>query len=442
MDKHLNLYFTYKTHHLEDNVTRALLVTLQQLSPSHLRLLLRELLTDTSIFDRLSGTEYLLDASTPVEFDLQVSPWDEDSGLGRDEGVILGIEYSATQEIRFDPEHADDRHGRPDAVIKDEANGFWVIIESKLGDDLYREQIERHHATFFDTEAVQHAKDVFVTTTWDSICKWLELIQDTTKDAKEGFIIGQFVEYVDMLGLLEFRPFRNHDFDDRRGDKLDKFLFVFSGKVQEAMGLTEYQGDGQFWFENVPHENIYWDIDVDGITGYVLYGCGKKWRASQFKQLITSNRRGFQELVQSLRASLDDKIDLFLQANARFHLNRVQIDHLYALDGRHIYPDGFNAFCDIVTNPMLNSLERLDQGQIRERFAEYMIETGADDEPKHRFLAWEQPVLQYCYCDVGFRIPRAALVKKQRGDLVDLFGGALTYIKTFMQEMERLIEES
>jgi hypothetical protein len=446
MDKHLNLHFTYKTHHLEDNVTRALLVTLQQLSPSHLRLLLRELLADTSIFDRLSGSKYLLDTSTPVEFDLQVSPQD-DSKLGPDEGVILGIEYSATQDIRFDPDLADDRGGRPDARIQDRAEGFCVIIESKLGDNLYKEQIERHHATFFNTETVPNAEDVFTKTTWDKITTWLERIRASTKDAKEQFVIDQFVEYVDMLDLLEFRPFQDRDFENPGGGKFNKFLFVLAKRIQDTLGLAEYQGDDRFQFEDISRENIYWGgIDNEGVTGYVLYGCGNKERAWQFKQLIISNREGFRELMCSLQDSIDPQIRLFNKARSRFHLTRWQVDHLPLgkepnEEQEHTYPDRFDAFCDIIGSPDLNSFERLDQRQIHKRFAEYMIEPGLDNENTHKFLTWRQPVLQYCYCDVGFHIPRALLVGKQREDLVDLFERMLTCIKAFMGEADTLMEK-
>ena len=44
MNRHLNLFYTYQANHLEDNVTRALIITLKHLSPINLRLFFKEVI--------------------------------------------------------------------------------------------------------------------------------------------------------------------------------------------------------------------------------------------------------------------------------------------------------------------------------------------------------------------------------------------------------------
>ena len=83
-DRHLNLFYTYQTRHLEDNVTRALVITLQNLTPVHLRLFLQDV-----ILTKSSRRLHLL-AEGDFDFSLQVVQSDEDR-LSAETGVIVGI---------------------------------------------------------------------------------------------------------------------------------------------------------------------------------------------------------------------------------------------------------------------------------------------------------------------------------------------------------------
>src|SRR5262245_38542161 len=95
-DRHLNIFYTYQTHHLENNVTRALIIALRNLAPVHLRLFLRDVILrkkPNAFRQRIQ----LLTASG-FEFDLQVGgPSDENDKLDARTGVIVGINYSGKQ---------------------------------------------------------------------------------------------------------------------------------------------------------------------------------------------------------------------------------------------------------------------------------------------------------------------------------------------------------
>lgn len=440
MDKHLNLFYTYKTHHLEDNVTRALVVMLQQLSPLHLRLLLVTLLQSSKhpISTRLSKPEHLLDPSQ-MKFELQVSVRDEDEKLSHEQGVLLGISYSGNQQIQFDPDLSDEGRGRADATIEDDGTGSFLVIESKLSDGLYQEQLQRHHRTFFSTDTAPRLADVFVETNWDRIAAGLLQIRANTGDTKEQFLIDQFIDYADMLGLLDFRPFRKDDFchADLRERKLKTLLFLAAHELQNDLGLKEYTGNSQFWFADIPYENAYWWIEPAYVVCYGLFGYAKEWRARQFRELIVSDRQAVRDILQCLRDRLDKKMDLVVKVNSLFRLNRFQVE-ICCLCDEHTFPDGFERFCDIVTDAELNSFERLDRRQIKTRFSKYIRrEANAEGEAGDEFPKWksDQPVLQYCYCDVGIHIPDELVIGKQRGDIIDLFRHLLMNLQQTMKEL-------
>ena len=101
-NRHLNLFHTYGTAHLEDNVTRALIITLTNLAPVNLRLFLNEVVLAKT---RSKRQEVSLFAPPDFEFDLQVtSPQQgpEDERLTPRTGVLLGITYGGKQALVFE----------------------------------------------------------------------------------------------------------------------------------------------------------------------------------------------------------------------------------------------------------------------------------------------------------------------------------------------------
>jgi hypothetical protein len=148
-NKHLNLFYTYRTNHIEDNVTRAFLITLSRLTPVHLRLFIRDLVlkNKAELNRRLQFF-----AEPDFTFEPQVSvPPDEDRRLDANNGVIVGINLSGTQALAFETSGKADLGGaRIDALVADNGNDITLIFESKLRDELYCQQIERHFKTFFD----------------------------------------------------------------------------------------------------------------------------------------------------------------------------------------------------------------------------------------------------------------------------------------------------
>ena len=124
LDDHLNVFYSYKTNHIEDNVTRSLIITLSQLSPVHLRSFLR----DVVLKDKrsLRGRIDLL-AAPDFAYDLQIGTR-EDDPLTIDNGVIVGITWSGSVDLAAPTGGGTDNMGRPDALLFDSANAVTVIF--------------------------------------------------------------------------------------------------------------------------------------------------------------------------------------------------------------------------------------------------------------------------------------------------------------------------
>jgi len=194
MNKHLNLFYTYKTNHLEDNVTRALIITLMNLTPVHLRLFFSEVLKRPDKIHLLADPKFI--------FDIQVPEPLEEERLNEGNGLIVGINYSGRQKLVFDTNSDSIGVARPDALVSDIESELSAIFEAKLWDSLYKEQIQKHYRRFFDQDKTDLAK-VFVEITWSEIINFLEKVARQSQNPKEVFVIEQFVEYLDLLGLVE-----------------------------------------------------------------------------------------------------------------------------------------------------------------------------------------------------------------------------------------------
>ena len=275
-DRHLNLFYTYQTRHLEDNVTRALVITLQNLTPVHLRLFLQDV-----ILTKSSRRLHLL-AEGDFEFSLQVVQSDEDR-LSAETGVIVGINFSGKQFPTLDAAPTAPGGARPDALVTDPANNLTVIFEAKLQDSLYREQIQRHFRHFF-TDSTNFS-DVFVEITWSAIASFLHRIAKQSRSERERFVVFEFVRYLDWLRLVDFISFNTTDFITQPGGevshwKLNRFLIRLSDTLGKELAFREYRSDWKLLFDDVPHENIWVWMSERGVNCGIVCGSGKMWRAS------------------------------------------------------------------------------------------------------------------------------------------------------------------
>jgi hypothetical protein len=208
-NRHLNLFYVYGAAHLENNVTRALLITLRRLTPVHFRLFLKELIIDE--LKKLKGLSSLCPSfkiladpnPSKFEFFTQMSATNYTPFLTEENGVILGINHSGDQTLELSNSSVDNAGSRPDAIIMDMENELTVVIEVKLSDNLYMEQIERHHRNFFINNG--HDKNaVFLEVSWQRIASTLQQILLQSQSPVERMLIQEFLEYLALLNLSGF----------------------------------------------------------------------------------------------------------------------------------------------------------------------------------------------------------------------------------------------
>jgi hypothetical protein len=434
-DKHLNLFYTYRTNHLEDNVTRALAVTLSGLSPVHLRLFLRDVCLEhrPELKERLQ-----LIAAPNFQFDLQLQERPEEEKLNEANGVIVGINYSGNQRLAFDQDLAVEGGARPDMMISDEENGITFIVETKLRDDLYRDQIARHFNRFFDTKRTK-LEQVLVEISWNTIADFSARLQQQSDSPLEGHLIKHFNEYLDFLALTQFVAFNELDFVEQNGDKLHKFMIFLTSESGSRLGLAEYDGNNMLFLKESQPENIWINYDDNGLLIGVNAGSGKKWRSQQLRDWIARDKNGLKALLSRFQGRLSSlQLPLYLAIASSFRWDRFRTEWLWNVRGRERFPDGFESFYFTFIDERINSYRRITKEEIGAVFHEE-IKRQVDAtrlDGQRNFPRWDAPdFLQYCYFDVMLEIPRDRLVGLRRGELAQEFWLILSSMRDLIVEL-------
>lgn len=452
-DIHLNLFYTYATNHLEDNVTRALVIVLRNLAPAHLRLFIQEVILE-QIRSRQPGAFAHFDLLAPpaFEFDLQLSgPSGEDEEKLTDKnGVLVGISHSGRQGVVLSPEGSPGG-ARCDASVKDLANEISVLFESKLTDGLYQKQLDRHFRNFFDENQVSSRDSVFVETSWDKIARVLERVKQN--DAKEVFLVTQFVEYLDRLNLLQFRPFTDGDFIERTGKKFDNFVALIGIDLSRsgALGLVIHGGGQRFDFsvggsqrrltENIWVEYLDPKDGGGGMSFAIVCGAGKKWRAKQLRRLVKGDPLTLRTIIATLRAGVDPTFEVYLRTHSFLHANRFQREWIGDVGGTPCrFPEGFEEFCRRFDDHRLNANQWLTREEIAVRFDKEIQTRGSagavvlgDDG---LFPRWKKDYLQYCYAHIEVHVPAKALVGKDEVEAVSVATRVIAALHQTMCELD------
>ncbi|MFX0199169.1 MAG: hypothetical protein ACFFCW_23850 [Candidatus Hodarchaeota archaeon] len=436
MNKHLNLFYTYNTHHLEDNVTRAFIVTLKNLTPVNLRLFIRDIIIEKleKVNSKLRSKIGLL-ADPKFAFDIQLTEPPGGEKLHEGNGLIVGINYSGKQLLVFDRDSESVTGARPDAFLSDNENELSIVFEAKLWDSLYEQQIQRHYQRFFETEKT-HLNRVFVEITWSEISRFLEGVAKQTQSLKEKFLIHQFLEYIDFLNLVEFSGFRNVDFNEYNYAKLNKFLSFLVKRLPPDLELDEYKYNQMLFFENVGPDNLWIDFGEGCLTCGIVCGSGKMWRAERLRDYLLESKDTFRGILDDLRSNTDSTLDLYLRIHSYFRLSRFRTDWLGNVRGHNLYPDDFDKFCATFTDPEVNSFKQMTKDRINEVFKEEIKKSSAELDSRGLFPKWEDSdsFLQYCYFQIDFAIPDDILVSKGLGDLVEFFGKVFGAMRNTMSK--------
>lgn len=451
---HLNLFYVYGAAHLENNVTRALLITLRGLTPVHLRIFLKELIIDElkkqrGVSNLCPNFKILADPKPDkFEFLTQISTTGDTPFLTKKNGVILGINHSGDQAIKLGPSNVDKAGSRPDAVIMDMENELTVIIEVKLSDLLYSEQIERLHRNFFVDDG-HDPNAVFLELSWQRIASALQEILLQSQSPVERMLIREFLEYLALLNLSGFIEFNKADFPDRNYYKLNSFLISLSKELPQSLRVQKYAGNHKLYLEDDNGkeyaDNLYVGYGKDGMEIAIVCGAGKKWRAQQLYNFLKSDsgKIAFNSIVNQLQLNLvriDPLIRIQLPIHSYFRLSFFRTEWLGNIRGFNDYPQDYEKFRETFTDAQLNTFGQMDKMAINSFFAAEISANEGRLDSSGRFPGWDDADVfnQYCYFSVQSIIPQNLLIRRTKSDLMSIFEQVIQSMKGTIEELSAI----
>jgi hypothetical protein len=204
-DKHLNLFYTYNRDNqlIENNLTRAFIVTLRFLEKETCNRFLQKLLED-----KISRVGIEIPSFHNVDFALQ-------DNIGKQAIKNYQVKFVlAIASYRF--EIADKEEAKtyddsvPDAWIFDEKQGLCILIESKVGlNFLSKSQIASHAKNWLNIPSNRLAEHL-LSISWHEIS---DLSFTFHKEAvglnqQEYLILDNFIDYLGFFGYTLFHGIR------------------------------------------------------------------------------------------------------------------------------------------------------------------------------------------------------------------------------------------
>ncbi len=174
-----------KIEHLENDVTKALLNLFEHCDRKVLKMFLK-----------LIGVK-----ESPHAFDFDFQITENQTYHHMRNRILLAIETESTKR-KSDPSYNKSK-SRPDACIYSENNA--ILIVAKTQSPLIPEQIENYIKQFFGNATKTP------TITWEMISEGLNLIKNTLK-GQDRFLVSQFYDFLDLIGVAEFNGFKKSDF--------------------------------------------------------------------------------------------------------------------------------------------------------------------------------------------------------------------------------------
>ena len=174
-----------RIEHLENDVTKALLNVFEHCSPIVLK-----------SFLSLIGIKEPANA-----FSLEFQVTDNLTYQQKRNRIFLAIVTESTA-IKSEPKY-NTIMSCPDACIYSENTA--ILIEAKTQSPLIQEQNDNHIKQYLGTATKTH------TITWEQISEKLKLIINHLKET-DRFIVSQFCDFLDLIGISEFNGFNKNDF--------------------------------------------------------------------------------------------------------------------------------------------------------------------------------------------------------------------------------------
>lgn len=452
-DRHLNLFCSYGNHRIEDNVTRALIVTLRRLSPVYQRLVLRDVLVPEERDDLRKRIQ--LTARQPLDFDLQVhasARGDEQDGTADSEvkltsntGILVGLHAGESSDVDLDAIRSSNRDARVDATIADPEGDVTAVVEVKLGPDLDATQMTRHRERFFDLEEEDH-EGILSDVTWTDLIGYLGNLADQRTGREDEYVLREFISYADMLGLSPFMGFRRRHFDQQDSHTLERFVRAIQENIQTNPKLVPYEGEQRrIDFEGID-PNLWFDYGRQSLRLGIVCGAECKSRARDYRNLIVERTDRFRLVLEQLSeraADVDSSIDTVLRSHARFFGTYFRQEWLPEVGGIIPVPRETDRARELFGSKRINSHSRLSRSEITERFEPWL--ESVDDRrfgSDGMFPRWadldEKGFLVRLYFHLDVIVPEELLASRGREECIETVGPLVQALSVAAGELASL----
>jgi hypothetical protein len=215
-DRHLNLFYSYNqdSELIENNLTRAWIVTLRLLSAGVRARFLHGVLEDTGV---PQGGAMFAEA----EFALQSHV---------DRAMIARLPHRYVLALASDPYAAAEEHvpdsgegyadwggSVPDAWIINQAAGVCLLVEARIGaNPLSSRQLQAHARDWLGLATPEELRERLIPRTWYDVAHALTLLLDQyaggqlSLNHQEVALLGELLEFLSFYG---YRPFTGVTFD-------------------------------------------------------------------------------------------------------------------------------------------------------------------------------------------------------------------------------------
>lgn len=221
-DRHLNLFYSYNHDRelIEDNLTRAFIVSLRMLLPETRHHLLRSLLQHPSKCESTSGP-FVASSFHDAQFALQDHIEDQinyhvkrNRPLKFAQKWVVAISTATPEDITAT--HEGDGKGRPDGWLYDMDQDYCYLIESKVGaNPVNNRQLRRHAKWWFGLEG-RDFEEHLICCTWHDVLRAIDTVCELGKShelqlgIQDTAILESLAQF---LGYFGYRRFRGFHFD-------------------------------------------------------------------------------------------------------------------------------------------------------------------------------------------------------------------------------------
>jgi len=235
MDRHLNLFVGYNHDYIEDNLTRALIVTLRLLNDKTKRSLLKDIFSRLAYPEKSNVMQLFDNDLTSIDFALQGNIELDKSKLCsfRNKYLItitsnnefaevedyLDLEAYAEETLikKKPPEDAPQKQllkklssdSRPDAWIYNENEEFVFLIESKTVDAvLYYSQVIAHAFNWLGLTSISEMISRTIKIRWSDIINSIDSILAKHVSKTDEKLMNELLKYLVYNGFRSFKGFQ------------------------------------------------------------------------------------------------------------------------------------------------------------------------------------------------------------------------------------------